>query len=288
MHEYLSIYLSIYIYIYSNIYIYITYILLLSLSLSDLVWRLPECWCWQMWQLRGPIFGGWKGGRMWCPFGVPSRYVWSANVFMLFVWAILPAQVSLPSLVEVVGLLHNWIRSPSRPTAEWRSSLHVLVCAPYKFGPRIAFWGLIWVIFWSLFWVPFLGAVLGPWILFVIVGAQNGAQKWNPKQGPKYNPNQDPKNAIRGSKFVRRRKQGRVEMIFIQRSVCLAILFNCATNQQLQPKKEGKLGRAKILKQRAWIPRRYPDWSPEMSGFLGAKIRPRLNTPFCVYCAIGL
>ena len=52
---------------------------------------------------------------------------------------------------------------------------------------------LIWVIFWSLFRVPFLGTVLGPWILFVIVEAQNGAQKWNPKQGPKYNPNQDPK-----------------------------------------------------------------------------------------------
>ena len=30
--------------------------------------------------IKGPIFGGWKGGRMWCPFGVPSRYVWSANV----------------------------------------------------------------------------------------------------------------------------------------------------------------------------------------------------------------
>ena len=60
-------------------------------------------------------------------------------------------------------------------------------------------------------------------------------------------------NAIRGPNFVRRRKQGRVEMIFIQRSVCWAILFNCAANQQLQPKKEGKLGRAKLLKQRAWI-----------------------------------
>ena len=34
-------------------------------------------------------------------------YVWSANVFMLSVRAILPAQVSLPSLVEVVGWLHN-------------------------------------------------------------------------------------------------------------------------------------------------------------------------------------
>ena len=29
--------------------------------------------------------------------------------------------------------------------------------------------------------------------------------------------------------------------------------MNCATNQQLQPKKEGKLGRAKFLKQRACV-----------------------------------
>ena len=35
-------------------------------------------------------------------------------------------------------------------------------------------------------------------------------------------------------------------------AVCWASGFN-ATNQQLQPKKEGKLGRAKFLKQRAWI-----------------------------------
>ena len=41
---------------------------------ANLVWRLPECWCWQMWQLRGPILGGWKGGRMRWPFGVPPRY----------------------------------------------------------------------------------------------------------------------------------------------------------------------------------------------------------------------
>ena len=154
-------------YLYILKYIHIYYIhpssLSLSLSLSDLVWRLRECWCWQMWQLRGPIFGGWKGGRMWCPFGVPSRYVWSANVFMLFVWAILPAQVSLPSLVEVVGLLHNWIRSPSRPTAEWRLSLHVLVCVSVQiwgpglhfgawfgsyFGPCFGFH------FWARFWGP--------------------------------------------------------------------------------------------------------------------------------------
>ena len=273
-----------YLYILKYIHIYITYILLLSLS--DLVWRLPECWCWQMWQLRGPIFGGWKGGRMWCPFGVPSRYVWSANVFMLFVGAILPAQVSLPSLVEVVGLLHNWIRSPSRPPAEWRSSLHVLVCVSVQiWSPGLHFGVLIWVLFWSLFRVPFLGTVLGPYNYKQNPGPQNRAQKWNPKQGPKYDPNQAPK-CNPGPQICKEHKQGRVEMIFIQRSVCLAILFNCATNQQLQPKKEGKFGRAKFLKRRAWIPRRYPDWSPEMSCFLGARIRPRLNTPFCVYCAI--
>ena len=45
-------------------------------------------------------------------------YVWSVNVFMLTLWAILPAQVSLPSLVEVVSLLHTWIRLPSRPLNE--------------------------------------------------------------------------------------------------------------------------------------------------------------------------
>ena len=60
-------------------------------------------------------------------------------------------------------------------------------------GPRIAFLGpdlghILVLVLGSI-----LDAVLGPWILFVIVGAQNGAQKWNPKQGPKYNPNQDPK-----------------------------------------------------------------------------------------------
>ena len=169
----------------------------------------------------------------------------------LSVWAIFLAQVSLPSLVEVVGLLHNWIRSPSRPTAEWRSSLHVLVRVSVQiWGPGLHFGVLIWFIFWSLFWVPFLGAVLGPWILFVIVGAQNGAQKWNPKQGPKYDPNQDPKMQSGAPNLYG--DANKVYMIFIQRSAG-AIGFNCATNQQLQPKKEGKLGRAKLLKQRACI-----------------------------------
>ena len=88
-------------------------------------------------------------------------YVWSVNVFMLSVWAILPAQVSLPFLVEVVSLLHNWIRSPSRPLNED----HVdLVCVSVQiWGPGLHFGVLIWVIFWSLFRVPFLGTVLGPY-----------------------------------------------------------------------------------------------------------------------------
>ena len=117
---------------------------------------------------------------------------------MLSVWEILPAQVSLPSLVEVVGLLHNWIRSPSRPTAEWRSSLHVIVCVSVQIcSPGLHFGVLIWVIFWSLFRVPFLGTVLGPVLgpynYKQNPGPQNRAQKWNPKQGPKYDPNQAPK-----------------------------------------------------------------------------------------------
>ena len=102
---------------------------------------------------------------------------------MLSVWEILPAQVSLPSLVEVVGLLHNWIRSPSRPTAEWRSSLHVLVCVSVQiWSPGLHFGVLIWVIFWSLFQVPFLGTVLGPYNYKQNPGPQNRAQKWNPKR----------------------------------------------------------------------------------------------------------
>ena len=43
-----------------------------------------------------------------------------------------------------------------------------------------------------------------------------------------------PQNGIRGSKFVRRRKQGRVEMIFIQRSVC----WGC--NKPAASTKEGR------------------------------------------------
>ena len=76
-------------------------------------------------------------------------YVWSVNIFMLTLWAILPAQVSLPSLVEVVSLLHNWIRSPSRPLNEdhvdfvcasvqiWSPGFHFFgPCFGFHFGHR--------------------------------------------------------------------------------------------------------------------------------------------------------
>ena len=119
-------------------------------------------------------------------------YVWSVNVFMLSVWAILPAQVSLPSLVEVVGLLHNWIRSPSRPLNEDDLYTSLFAC-PQIWGPGLHFGVLIWVIFWSLFRVPFLGTALGPYNYKQNQGPQNGAKKWNPKQGPKLDPNQAPK-----------------------------------------------------------------------------------------------
>ena len=105
-------------------------------------------------------------------------------------------------------------------------------------GPRIAFWGpdlgpILVLVLGAIF-----GPRLGPLILFVIVGAQNGAQKWNPKQGPKLDPNQDPKMQSGAPNLYG--DANKVYMIFIQRSA--GILFNCATNQQLQPKKEGNLG----------------------------------------------
>ena len=141
----------------------------------------------------------------------------------------------------------------AQQTAEWRSSLHVLVCISVQiWGPGLHFGVLIWVIFWSLFRVPFWGTVWAPTITNKIQGPKTAPK--NGTQNKDQNMTQiRPQNAIRGPKFVRRCKQGRVEMIFIQRSGCLAILFNCATNQQLQPKKERKLGRAKLLKEREWI-----------------------------------
>jgi hypothetical protein len=90
-----------------------------------------------------------------------------------------------------------------------------------------------------LFWVPFLGAVLGPWILFVIVGAQNGAQKWNPKQGPKYDPNQDPKMQSGAPNLYW--DANKVYMIFIQRSAGRSYSIVQQTNNFNQRRK-GNLG----------------------------------------------
>ena len=89
-------------------------------------------------------------------------YVRSVNVFMLTLWAILPAQVSLPSLVEVFNLLHNWIRSPSRPLNED----FVCHCRGTERHPKTK--------------------------------PKNKDQNWTQIK---------PQNGIRGSKFVRRRKQ---------------------------------------------------------------------------------
>ena len=153
------------------------------------------------------------------------------------------ARPSFPSFFGWSCCFVAQLNKIAQQTDRWMKIISTRPCLRLRTNlePWIPFWGLIWVIFWSLFRVPFLGAVLGPWILN---GTRNRDQNMTQIR---------PQNGIQGSKFVRRRKQGRVEMIFIQRSVCWAILFNCATKQQLQPKKEGKLGRAKLHKQRAWI-----------------------------------
>ena len=118
-----------------------------------------------------------------------------------------------------------------RPCLHFRTNL---VHLRTNLGPRIAFWG------------PDLGPCFGFHFWAPVWALELQTKSRARKQGPKY-PNQ---NAIRSPKFVRRCKQGLHDL---HSAVCLAILFNYATNQQLQPKKEGKLGRAKLLKQRAWI-----------------------------------
>ena len=115
---------------------------------------------------------------------------------MLSVWAILPAQVSLPSLVEVVGLLHNWIRSPSRPLNE--DHLYTsLFASPYKFeGPGLHFGAwfgsnfgpCFGFHFWAPFWAPTItnkikGPKAGP-----KNGTRNKDQNWTQIRTPKCNP----------------------------------------------------------------------------------------------------
>ena len=144
--------------------------------------------------------------------------------YMLSVWAILPAQVSFPSLVEVVSLLHNSIRSPSRPLNED----HVdLVCVSVQiWGPGLHFGVLIWVIFWSL-----LGSIFGPCFgaLDFVCNCRGPKQcpTMESETGTKIWSKSGPQNAIRGPKFVLRRKQGLHDL---HSAVCWAIGLNCATN----------------------------------------------------------
>ena len=108
-------------------------------------------------------------------------------------------------------------------------------------GPRIAFWG------------PDLGPIL-VLVLGAIFGPRFGAldfvcncrgpkrcPKMEPETGTKIGPKSGPQNAIRGPKFVRRRKQGRVEMIFIQRCAGRSYSIVQQTNNFNQRRK-GNLG----------------------------------------------
>ena len=103
---------------------------------------------------------------------------------------------------------------------------------------------MIWVQFWALFWGPFLDPALVPVIVFSTVGAQNKAIK----QGPKLDPNPVPKTQSRAPNFVRRRKQGRADMIFSQESARRS--YSTVNNFS---QKGRKLRPAKLLKQRQHI-----------------------------------
>ena len=59
-------------------------------------------------------------------------YVWSANVFMLSVWAILPAQV-FPFLLWLKLLVCCTIES-DHPADRWMKIMSTLFASPYKFG----------------------------------------------------------------------------------------------------------------------------------------------------------
>ena len=140
----------------------------------------------------------------------------------------------------------------AKQTDRWMKIISTRPCLRLRtnVGPRIAFWGpdLGHIL------VPVSGSIFGhrfgPLQLQTKSKAPKPRPKMEPKTGTKIWPKSGPQNAIRGPKFVRRCKQGLHDL---HSAVCWAIGFNCATNQQLQPKKEGKLGRAKLLKQTAWI-----------------------------------
>ena len=124
------------------------------------------------------------------------------------------------------------------------------LCLRTNLEPRIPFWGLIWAIFWFLFWVPFVGAVLGPWTLFVLVGTQYGAQKWTRDKNQNM-------TQIRLQIAIRPQicteTQTRTCRDDLHSAVGLLGDLIQLCNKPAASTKEGKLGRTKLLKQRAWI-----------------------------------
>ena len=112
-----------------------------------------------------------------------------------------------------------------------------LFASPYKFGAPECVLG-------SWFGSNF-GPCFGPhfWARDFVYNCRcpKRCSKMGPKTGTKIGPKSRPQNAVWSPKFVRRREQRRADRIFYS-VICLAILFNCATNQQLQPKKEKMCG----------------------------------------------
>ena len=76
-----------------------------------------------------------------------------------------------PFLLWLKLLIYCTIES-DRPADHWMKTMSTLFASPYKFGPRIAFWGPDLVIFWSLFWVPFWARFWGPRFC-LIAGAES-------------------------------------------------------------------------------------------------------------------
>ena len=241
----------------------------LSLSVSDLVWRLPECWCWQMWQLRGLIFG--VGRKEEC--GAHSEYL----LFLVCecIHALCLSNFCPPKFPSFFGW-SCWfvaqLNKIAKQTDRWMKIISTRPCLRLhtNLGPGLHFGA------WSLFWVSFLGAVLEPWILFLILGAPKGAQKWNPKQGPKYNPNQN-QNAIQ----ICAETQTRTCRDDLHSAVVyLGDLIQLCNKPTTSTKEGRETWAGKISQTESMNTLEVPDWSPEMSGFLVPKLDPVWMYPF--------
>ena len=92
-------------------------------------------------------------------------------------------------------------------------------------------------IFWSLFGFPFLEPFWAFTIPNKIKGSKNGTRKMEPKTKTKIGPNQVPK--CNPGPQICTETQTKTYRDDLHSAVCWMILFKCATNQQLQLKKEG-------------------------------------------------